>query len=230
MSTEIRRKDLKTLVKAGRAQLVDVLPASEYTKEHLPHAINIPLENLNATTTRSLNKEDAIIVYSRNCQCDVSGRAACRLEIMGFHEVYRYAPGKADWLAAGWETEGTEISQTAIRRSIQTNVPTCALRERLGEVKRRRQPQDEICVVVNDRNIVLGVIQGEAWNSNPAARVVDVMHAGPLTIRPHIDLKEAREILRDYDAPTVIVTTSDGELLGAVRLAQRDKTKEDQAA
>ena len=230
MPIEIRRKDVKTLVNAGRAQLIDVLPEAEYKKEHLPRAMNIPLEKMDNATTQFLNKEAPIIVYSRNCQCDLSARAACRLEIMGFHEVYRYTPGKMDWLAASWETEGAEISQVSIRRLIQKNAPTCGLRERLGEVRRRRQPNDDLCVVVNDKNIVLGVIQGEAWNANPAARVVDVMNSGPVTIRPHIEPKEAREILRDYDAPAVLVTTSDGELLGTVRLAQRGKAQDGEAA
>jgi rhodanese-related sulfurtransferase len=131
MPIEIRRKDLKTLVDTGRAQSIDVLPSSEYKKQHLPHALNISLENLNAKTTQFLAKEDAIIVYSANCQCDRSARAACRLELMGFHEVYRYTPGKADWLAAGWPAEGTEGTTGGLRNLTRKNVPTCFLRERL---------------------------------------------------------------------------------------------------
>jgi rhodanese-related sulfurtransferase len=37
MPIEIRRKDVKTLVAQGRAQLVEVLSAHEYKREHLPH-------------------------------------------------------------------------------------------------------------------------------------------------------------------------------------------------
>jgi rhodanese-related sulfurtransferase len=229
MPIEIRRKDLKTLVDRGRAQLIDVLPAPEYKKQHIPRAINIPLEKLNAETTRSLAKEDAVIVYSASCQCDRSARAAWRLEILGFHEVYRYTPGKADWLAAGWPTDGIEATAAGLSEFMRKNVPTCSLRERLGEVKSRRQANDDICVVVNDRNIVLGVIQEEAWDANPAARVVDVMDSGPPTVRPNLAPKEAREILRDYDASSVIVTTCDGELLGTVRIA-KSKPKADEAA
>ena len=39
MPIEIRRKEVRTLVAQGRAQLVEVLPASLYKKEHLPHAV-----------------------------------------------------------------------------------------------------------------------------------------------------------------------------------------------
>ena len=131
MPIEIRRKDLKTLVAQGRVQLVEVLPPAEFKKEHLPGAINIPLESLTAEEAKTLRKDVAVIVYCADFQCDLSARAAWRLETMGFQEVYRYTPGKADWLAAGWETEGTQAKKIRIRQMIQKDVATCALRERL---------------------------------------------------------------------------------------------------
>lgn len=36
----------------------------------------------------------------------MSPRAACRLETLGFHHVYDYMPGMADWLARGLPREG----------------------------------------------------------------------------------------------------------------------------
>jgi len=230
MPIEIRRKDLKTLVEQGRAQLVDVLPPSEFKKEHLPHAVNSPLETMTSQSTKALRKDVAVIVYCADAQCDLSARAAWRLESMGFQEVYRYTPGKADWLAAGLPTEGTESKKTRIRQMIHRDVPTCSLRERLEDVKSRRRPSCDLCVVVNDRNIVMGVIQGETWDANPLARIADVMQPGPRTIRPDLDPKDAQKILRNYDAPTAIVTTSDGELLGVIRIAQKKSQKISTAA
>ena len=52
MPIEIRRKDVKTLVAQGRAQLIEVLPASEYKREHLPQAVNVPLPTMTAASTR----------------------------------------------------------------------------------------------------------------------------------------------------------------------------------
>jgi rhodanese-related sulfurtransferase len=230
MPIEIRRKDLKTLVAQGRAQLVEVLPASEFKKEHLPRAVNIPLADLTATTTKSLRKDMAVIVYCADFQCDLSARAAWRLESMGFQEVYRYTPGKADWLAAGWGTEGTEAKKNRISRQVRKEVPTCSLRERLEDVKSRRRPNQDLCVVVNDRNIVLGVIEGETWDANPLARVVDVMQPGPRTLRPDMDPKNAQKILRQSGKLNAIVTTSDGELLGVIRAAQKKSEKTHAAA
>src|SRR5215831_2341669 len=221
MPIEIRRKDVKTLVAQDRVQLVEVLPAAEYKKEHLPRAVNIPLETMTSETTKQLRKDVAVIVYCANFECDLSARAAWRLESMGFQEVYRYTPGKADWLAAGWETEGTEARKVRIRQMIHKDVPTCSLRERLEDVKSRRRPNQDLCVVVNDKSIVLGVIQGEIWDANPQSRIADVMNPGPRTLRPDMDPRDAQRVLRNYDASSAIVTTSDGELLGLVRIAQK---------
>jgi rhodanese-related sulfurtransferase len=218
------------LVAQDRVQLVEVLPAAEYKKEHLPRAVNIPLETMTSETTKQLRKDVAVIVYCADFECDLSARAAWRLESMGFQEVYRYTPGKADWLAAGWETEGTQAKKVRIRQMIHKDVPTCSLRERLEDVKSRRRPNYDLCVVLNDRNIVLGVIQGEAWDANPLARVSEVMQPGPRTIRPDLEPKDAQRILKNYDASSAIVTTSDGELLGIIRIAQKKTQKTTKAA
>jgi rhodanese-related sulfurtransferase len=230
MPIEMRRKDVKTLVEQGRVQLVDVLPASEYKKEHLPEAINVPLETMTSETTKALRKDVAVIVYCADFQCDLSARAAWRLESMGFQEVYRYTPGKADWLAAGWETEGTQADKARIRQMIHKDAPTCSLRERLEDVKSRRRPNQDLFIVVNDKNIVMGVIQGESWDANPQSRVVDIMQPGPRTIRPDLDPKDAQKILRNHEASSAIVTTSDGELIGLIRIAQKKTQKAHKAA
>jgi rhodanese-related sulfurtransferase len=230
MPIEIRRKDVKTLVAQGRAQLVEVLPAAEYKKEHLPQAVNLPLQSMNAETTKFLRKDVAVIVYCADFECDLSARAAWRLESMGFQEVYRYTPGKADWLAAGWETEGSESKKIRIRQMILKDVPTCGLRERLEDVKSRRRPNQDLCVVVNDRNIVMGVVQGDTWDANPQARVVDVMEPGPRTLRPDLEPKDAQKALKNHEGSAAIITTSDGELLGIVRIAQKKTQKAHKAA
>ena len=97
-------------------------------------------------------------------------------------------------------------------------------------MKSRRRPNQDLCVVVNDRNVVLGVIQGETWDANPQARVADVMQTGPRTLRPDMDPKDAQKILRNHDAQSAIVTTSDGELLGIIRIAQKKSQKDHEAA
>jgi rhodanese-related sulfurtransferase len=62
MPERIEFERLRELLAEG-AQLVEVLPAEEYTEEHLPAAINIPLKTLDAETTAQLDKTRPVIVY-----------------------------------------------------------------------------------------------------------------------------------------------------------------------
>jgi rhodanese-related sulfurtransferase len=233
MPIEIRRKDVKTLVGQDRAQLVEVLPADEYKREHLPKAINIPLQEITPENTRQLKKDQAVIVYCANYLCDLSARAAWRLESMGFQEVYRYTPGKEDWVASGYETEGTTAGRTRLKKYLKTNVQTCLLRDRMQDVQNRRGSSD-ICVVLNDRNIVMGVIQGEAWNANPLSRASEAMIPGPPTFRPDGEPRLILKELRAQEISSAIVTSSDGELLGVLRVSlkkdKRHKPPKPQAA
>ncbi|HWM18441.1 MAG TPA: rhodanese-like domain-containing protein [Ilumatobacteraceae bacterium] len=46
-----------------RVQLVDVLPSSVYAEEHLPGAINLPLETLDETRVEDLDRDWPLLVY-----------------------------------------------------------------------------------------------------------------------------------------------------------------------
>ena len=62
MSTPINAQQLRELA-AADAQLVEVLPETEYREEHLPNAISIPLKTLDAEAARQLDRSRAVIVY-----------------------------------------------------------------------------------------------------------------------------------------------------------------------
>jgi rhodanese-related sulfurtransferase len=62
MIEQITYPRMQELLDAG-AQLVEVLPEQEFTEEHLPGAINIPLKQLDARSTASLDRSRAVIVY-----------------------------------------------------------------------------------------------------------------------------------------------------------------------
>jgi rhodanese-related sulfurtransferase len=62
VAEQITYPRLRELLDAG-AQLVEVLPAPEFTEEHLPGAINIPLKQLDAQSTASLDRSRAVVVY-----------------------------------------------------------------------------------------------------------------------------------------------------------------------
>ncbi len=62
MIRKINRSELLDLIDTG-VQIVDVLPAAEYTESHLPNAINTPLKAMDAATTNVLDRHQPIVVY-----------------------------------------------------------------------------------------------------------------------------------------------------------------------
>ena len=68
MPTAIARDEVQRLVAERAAQLVDVLSADDYEKEHLPGAINLPLKELDREAARSLDRDRAVIVYCDDYQ------------------------------------------------------------------------------------------------------------------------------------------------------------------
>jgi rhodanese-related sulfurtransferase len=62
MVANIDRAQLVALIDEG-AQLVDVLPESEYEAQHIPGAINIPLKQLTVETVATLRRDKPVVVY-----------------------------------------------------------------------------------------------------------------------------------------------------------------------
>jgi rhodanese-related sulfurtransferase len=62
MPVEIDRDGVSRLADQG-AQLVEVLPASEYAEDHLPGAVNLSLRRLEQQATKVLDRQRAVVVY-----------------------------------------------------------------------------------------------------------------------------------------------------------------------
>ena len=62
MPTSIGLDRLRELL-AADAQLVEVLPAGDYAKAHLPDAINLPLAQLHEPDVSVLDRRRAVVVY-----------------------------------------------------------------------------------------------------------------------------------------------------------------------
>lgn len=67
MPTSIDRERVQQLLSEG-AQLVEVLPRTEYEDEHLPGAISIPLKELDGERARGLERSRPIIAYCYDYQ------------------------------------------------------------------------------------------------------------------------------------------------------------------
>jgi rhodanese-related sulfurtransferase len=66
--SSIDRDEVRRLISEENAQLVEVLPTTDYEKEHLIGAINIPLKELDERAPRELERERPLIVYCNDYQ------------------------------------------------------------------------------------------------------------------------------------------------------------------
>jgi CBS domain-containing protein len=145
----------------------------------------------------------------------MSPRAAWRLEGLGFEQVYDYMPSKADWFANGLPKEGRLSSVPTIGDAARRDVPTCAPAEKVENVwDRVRAAGWDACVVVNKERVVLGLLREKELSSDPETTVGQVMRNGPATFRPDVPVGKMAGRMRERAARSVLVTTSDGSLVG----------------
>jgi CBS domain-containing protein len=148
----------------------------------------------------------------------MSDRAAWRLESLGFTRVYRYIPGKDGWLAMGLPTEGPDAATPRAGDVADRDTPTCALHDRLGDVRDRlRSSGKTSCIVVNDQRVILGRLRGASLDGDPEQTVEAVMEAGPTTVRPSEPLDALIGRMQKRKAKSIIVSTAAGVLVGVLR-------------
>jgi Mg/Co/Ni transporter MgtE len=153
----------------------------------------------------------------------MSPRAACRLEALGFTEVYDYVTGKADWLARGLPTEGAEPHPPRVADLLRQDVATADLRQRVGDVLPRvRASPYGFALVTGRGGVLLGRLRRAALEGDRAVTAEQVMEPGPSTIRPDTEPDALARRLREPDLTTAVVTDPDGILLGIVRLVDLD--------
>ena len=145
----------------------------------------------------------------------MSPRAAWRLVGLGFGEVYDYVPGKADWSASGLPTEGKLADVPKIGNVAQRDVPTCSPWEKVGAVRERvRKAGQDRCVVVSKERVVLGLLREKELDADPGATAEEAMRNGPATFRPDEPVEKIAKSMRERGSSAVLVTTSDGRLVG----------------
>jgi len=92
--------DLRARLEKGTVVLLDVRPRAEYAAGHLPHAISIPLEELERRLNE-LPRHRTIVAYCRGPYCVLADEAAEKLERRGFR-VARLEEGVPEWQQAGY--------------------------------------------------------------------------------------------------------------------------------
>ncbi|CAN5326740.1 hypothetical protein BH20ACT22_BH20ACT22_23010 [soil metagenome] len=147
----------------------------------------------------------------------MSPRAAWQLEAMGFSDVYDFVDGKIEWISHGLPVEGHGPHYpVAGEVADRATVLTCRLGDRVGEVAHLLASQaHDYCVVLNEHDIVLGLMREKDVRGSTDAAVEEVMEPGPTTVRPHEAAARLLERMKKRNVPAVIVTTSKGGLVGA---------------
>ena len=104
------------------------------------------------------------------------------------------------------------------------DVPTCSLEERIGDVRERVRAADwDVCVVVNEERIVLGLLRHEQLETGKDEPVEQVMRPGPSAFRPHVGIEEMATSMIEHDLASSPITTSDGRLVGVLLRADAAK-------
>ena len=197
-------------------QLLEVLPEAEYREEHLAGAVSLPLTDM---TRRRLAEADLdpdrpTVVYCFDTQCDLSPRAAHRLEALGFTDVFDYVPGKAAWLGDGLPSGGLRRPEQRVGGIADPKVPTVPADATIGQIT---DPLDDVAIVLDEHDVVLGVLRKETMGLDPKTPVIDVVQPGPSTFRPSMTVRELVQWFRKSDADRAIVSTNGGEWIGLIR-------------
>jgi CBS domain-containing protein len=121
-----------------------------------------------------------------------------------------------DWLANDLPHEGDDARATRAGDLARRDVPTCRLMDTFDIVTQRVQDRDPgVCVVVNPENVVLGQVRVADVGDVPADRTAeDVMEPAPDSYRPSAGTAEVLEYMESSDIASVLITTSDGRLIG----------------
>jgi CBS domain-containing protein len=143
----------------------------------------------------------------------MSPRAAWRVEAAGFGPVYDYAAGKADWLAADLPFEGTaKLAGMFTRRDVATAGERTIAAEALRLLDARGFGP---VVVVNQAGVVMGAAYRDKLAGAPRETAVGtVIRFGVSTVRPGEDAAALAHRMGHRDVSRVVVTHSDGTLVG----------------
>ena len=91
--------ELLERAKKGLVTVLDVRPAEEYAAGHIPGAINVPVDKLEAFLSR-LPKRKEVVAYCRGPYCLMSFEAVEKLRKRGLR-ARRLENGLPEWRAAG---------------------------------------------------------------------------------------------------------------------------------
>lgn len=107
MTKSITREQIKEKIDGGEPiTIIEALPKRYFDAEHLPGAMNIPHDEIQARAPDMLPDKDAyIVVYCASTDCRNSKIATDTLQKMGYTNTLEYIEGKQHWLQANFPVE-----------------------------------------------------------------------------------------------------------------------------
>src|SRR6266853_6781924 len=143
----------------------------------------------------------------------MSPRAAWRREGLGFTDVYDYALGKVDWMAAGLPTVRADTSQRRVIDATDRHPPTCAPGVPVADSARlANEARRPSVVVINNVGIVLGRAGPRELRGPTDVPIESVMQPGPTTVRAHEPLDALIDRMSNRSVTEMIVSTPEGRL------------------
>lgn len=92
-----------------RPVLINALDAEAYMAKRIPGSINIPTDRAQKIRDIVPDKEQEIVVYCANADCNASPNLAEKLLSMGYTRVWDFEEGLAGWRKAGYELVGNKV-------------------------------------------------------------------------------------------------------------------------
>ncbi len=87
--------------------LVDTLGEDSYREEHIPGAINLPVESIVREAKGKVDANAPVVTYCAGYTCEASTTAARKLGDTGFDRVLDFKGGLEAWKNAGFDTESS---------------------------------------------------------------------------------------------------------------------------
>ena len=85
----------------GRVLVVDVRDEAAYRKAHVPGAVSIPIDQLDAQAEHLRASGDRVVTYCGGPAGEAGARAAARLRHLGLGDVWVLDGGLQRWVDAG---------------------------------------------------------------------------------------------------------------------------------
>ncbi|MCE9507806.1 MAG: rhodanese-like domain-containing protein [Alphaproteobacteria bacterium] len=104
----ITSQEIKKYIDNGvKVAFVEAMQEKYFTEGHLPGAFSIAPEKIKELAPKFLqDKNQTIVTYCANTNCQNSKTAAEALFGLGYKNVVVYAGGKEDWKKSGFKFEG----------------------------------------------------------------------------------------------------------------------------